>query len=87
MPDVKDKFISLERGVDNSALMRGKIFPGILKGPVDLLESRIEMQSRTSESSVGERKIESETGFVKNEEKCLEVKGILFLILSAMDVK
>ena len=60
---------------------------GILKGPVDLLRSTEYTQFRTSFVSVGVINIEFASGFFEKVEKCLFEVGIVFLILSATEVK
>ena len=60
---------------------------GRLKGPDDLLKFREEIQLSTSKGSVGDRKMELGTGFLRNCENCLDANGISFLILSAIETK
>ena len=60
MPVRKERLRILERGTAISLFKEDK---GKLNGPVDLLESKEEIQLDTSIGSVGERKIELGTGF------------------------
>ena len=48
---------------------------------------REDIQSKTSVESVGDRKIESATGFFKNEEKFFDANGIFLRISSAIETK
>ena len=87
MPVEKERLIILEGERDISPFRADRILDGILKGPEDLPRFREDIQPITSMESAEERKIEFHTGFFKKEEKCLEAKGMFFLILSAMDTK
>ena len=88
MPVEKERLIILERGRDIWPFRADRILDGILqKIPEDLPRFREDIQPITSMESVGERKIEFPTGFFKKDEKCLEAKGMSFLILSATDTK
>ena len=86
-PVVKERLIISARGGEISGQINFKIFVGILFGPDALLGGIEWINLDTSSGVTGERNIDLGLGWFKNDEKCLSVRGILDLIVSATELK
>ena len=67
--------------------MSFRILVGMLFGPVDFLLSLSSMSFEIANGVVGARYIEFWQGAPKKSEKILSVRGILFLVFSAIVLK